>query len=172
MLEAMSASSGLSAPALATLQWIHRAPGVRASGLALLLGTSSQNAGRLLSRLEREGLLLRERDRWDARAEKLRVSELGARQAALASRARAHATRSLVDRLPWVLRPRLTRIAELLLGAPSGNPRPALHGCRFCDWTLCRTDPTAPCPVVLATASRDGTSRALDPDVPPSTRTA
>jgi DNA-binding MarR family transcriptional regulator len=167
MLEAMVASSGLSAPALATLRWIHRAPGLRASSLAEALGISSQGVGHLISRLEREGLLLRERDRWDGRAEKLRVSELGARQVALASRARAHVTRSVVDRLPWGLRPRLTRIAELVLGALSEEPRAALHGCRFCDWALCRTDPTAPCPVVLATASRAGTSRVHDPDVVP-----
>jgi len=167
MLEAMTSSVGLSPPAIAALQWIHRAPGVRASDLTRALGIGHQGVGHLLSRLAGRGLLLRERDPRDGRAERLRVSERGARQALLAARARAHVARSLVDRLPFVLRPRLARIAELLLEALSEESRTALHACRFCDWALCRMDPTAPCPVVLAAASRHGTSRAHDPDAVP-----
>ncbi len=167
ILEAMSASVGLSPPAIAALLWIHRAPRARASELTKALGIGQQGVGHLVSRLEEKGLLLRERDPRDGRAERLRVSELGARQALLAARARDHVARSLVDRLPFVLRPRLARIAELLLGALSEEPRTALHGCRFCDWALCRMDPTAPCPVVLAATSRDGTSRAHDLDAVP-----
>src|SRR5262249_23763883 len=39
--------------------------------------------------------------------------------------------------------------------------------CRFCDWKLCRSDPTAPCPVALGVASREDTRRTFDPDLPP-----
>jgi hypothetical protein len=53
-------------------------------------------------------------------------------------------------------------VSELLLGTLSERPRSALEGCRFCDWELCRGDPTAPCPVVIAAASRQGLSWPVD----------
>ena len=163
LLDAMGSAAGLSPEALAALQWIDRAPGVHGRDLAKALGIGAPAISRLLGRLEAEGLIRRERERHDRRAARLRVSELGARRAGQASRARAHLTRSLVERLPATMRPRLIRMTELLLAVLFEQPGAGLEACRFCDWELCRGDPTAPCPLVLATASRECSSRPLDP---------
>ncbi len=164
---AMTQATGLSEAGVTTLLWIGRAPGVRLSALPEALGTTPQAVGHLVARLVGRGLVLREEDPADARAGKLRLSELGARIATLAIRARTHSTRALVDRLPKVLRPRLVRIAELLMEAVMPTSGPAYDICRLCDWTLCRSDLRHSCPVVLAIASRDGTRRSVHPSLPP-----
>lgn len=166
MVGAMMHSTGLSPVALAALLWVGRAPGIRASVLKEGLGTRQSTVARLLIRLESDKLILREKDRSDGRAERLRLTELGARKALTAIRARAHAMRQLVEELPLVLRPRLIRIAELMVPAISVGSERALHACRFCDMRLCRSDITLPCPVSLAAASRDSSSRWIDPDLP------
>jgi hypothetical protein len=74
--------------------------------------------------------------------------------------------RQLVEGLPVVLRPRLIRIAELLVPAVTAGSESALHACRFCDMRLCRSDVTLPCPVALAASSRDSPSRWVDPELP------
>ena len=157
---AVSTAVGLSPAAVAALLWIERAPGVRRRDLAKALRITQPTVTRLVATLEEKGLVLREGER-DRRAERLRPSELGTRRARDAILARAHLTKSLVERLPTVLRPRMIRIAELLLGALLEQPRAALRGCRFCDWNLCRSDATAPCPLVAAEAARRGSSREL-----------
>src|SRR5262245_43000852 len=113
LLTALTRSTGLSPTALAALLWIGRLPGIRASVLTEGLNSTAPAVARLLTRLEAQKLILRERDRSDGRAERLRLSELGGRKALLATRARAHAMRQLVEELPLALRPRLIRIAEL-----------------------------------------------------------
>jgi MarR family transcriptional regulator, negative regulator of the multidrug operon emrRAB len=138
---------------VAALLWIHRAPGLRNEELSDLLGMCPSSAGRLVSRLVAEGLVLREADPGDGRAIRLRTSELGARRALMAAIARGEVTRSLVEGLPGVLIPRLVRIAERLLTAMADGPRTGLRICRFCHWAACRNDETAPCPVVLATTT-------------------
>ena len=166
MVGAMTHSTGLSPAALAALLWVGRVPGIRASVLKEGLGTRQSTVARLLIRLESDKLILREKDRSDGRAERLRLTELGARKALTAIRARAHAMRQLVEELPLVLRPRLIRIAELMVPAISVGSERALHACRFCDMRLCRSDITLPCPVSLGAASRDSSSRWIDPDLP------
>jgi MarR family transcriptional repressor of emrRAB len=164
LVASLSESARLSPAAVAALLWIHRAPGVRSRELRKALGIGSAAVAQLVSRLERLGLILRTRDPLDGRAERLRVSELGARSADQALRAKAHRLGSLVASLPEVLRPRLIRIAELLLPALSDTPRDLFRTCRFCDWNLCRMDATAPCPLVLASASRGETTPAPESD--------
>jgi len=167
LLSAVTRPTGLSPAALAALLWIGRCPGIRASALTKGLNTTAPAVTQLLARLESQKLILRERDRSDARAERLRLSELGARKALMATRARAHAMRQLVEELPLALRPRLIRIAELVVQAITAREETAFHACRFCDMNLCQSDATLPCPVALATASRHSSSRWIDPDLPP-----
>ena len=156
--------------ALATLEWIHRAPEVRASYLVEALEISSQGVGHLVSQLEREGLILREKTgEIDERRGSGFPSSGHAGSRSPPGRAAMPCGPSF-DCLPRVLLPRLTRIAELILGALAEEPAAALHGCRFCDWTLCRSDLTAPCPVVLAEASHAGNRRAQHTESLPSTR--
>jgi DNA-binding MarR family transcriptional regulator len=166
MVGAMTRFTGLSPTALAALLWIGRLPGIRASVLMEGLSTSQPSTARPLTRLETRKLILRERDRGDARAERLRLSELGARKALMATRARAHAMRQLVEELPLALRPRLVRIAELLVPAVTAGSETAFHGCRFCDMSLCGSDITLPCPVALAAASQHSSSAWIDPELP------
>jgi DNA-binding MarR family transcriptional regulator len=166
MLDVMTRATGLSPAALATLLWIGRCPGVRASVLIEGLNTTASAVARLLKRLDAQKLIVREKDRADGRAEKLRLTEVGARKAVTAIRARAHAMRQLVEGLPLVLRPRLIRIVELMVPVMTIGAERALHACRFCDMRLCRGDITLPCPVSLAAASRDSSSRWIDPDLP------
>lgn len=160
--ESMTSAAELSPEAIAALQWIGRAPGVRSRDLGKALGIGNPAVAHLVASLQAKDLILRVRDPTDGRAARLRLSERGAQVARQASRARAHVTRSLVERLPLVLQPRLLRIAEALLAFLSEQPRKALEGCRFCDWELCRGDPTAPCPVVIAQASRQGSTWPVD----------
>ncbi|MGZ6028039.1 MAG: MarR family transcriptional regulator [Myxococcaceae bacterium] len=162
LMESVSSAANLSSAAVAALLWIERAPGVRTRELRKALGVGNAAMSELVARLEADGLVLRERDRRDRRASRLRVSEPGARLARQAVQARAHLTRSLVTRLPGVLLPRLIRVSEVLLSTLSERPRSALEGCRFCNWELCRGDPTAPCPVVIAAASHHGSSRPVE----------
>ena len=163
----MCTATGCSAQGVAALQWIHRAPGVRNRDLAGVLRISSPAAAQLLARLESKGLVLRTRENRDRRETTLRLSELGVRRVVQAERARAHLAQTLVDRLPFVLRPRLIRITERLLTALVDTPRTGLHVCRHCNWRVCREDPAAPCPVALRQAEHTGSSRTpYDPDAP------
>ena len=166
MLEAMTRATGLSPATLATLLWLGRRPGIRASVLTEGLNTSASAVARLLKRLESGKLVLRERDRSDGRAERLRLTELGARKALTAIRARAHAMRQLVEELPTVLRPRLIRIAEVMVPVIAAGSEAAFHACRFCDMRLCRGDITLPCPVALGASSAHSSSRSIDRDLP------
>jgi DNA-binding MarR family transcriptional regulator len=163
----MASAAECSIEAIAALQWIERLPGVRPGDLARVLRIGPPAVTQLVGGLVSDGLVLRARDRHDKRDISLRLSELGARQARLAALARARFLGKLVKELPFVLRPRLIRIAERLLAMLTDAPGTGFRTCRHCHWALCREDPAAPCPVALDLARRKGSTRTLyDPDAP------
>jgi DNA-binding MarR family transcriptional regulator len=163
----MASAAECSIEAIAALQWIERLPGIRPSDLARMLGIGPPTATKLVARLVGAGLVLRARDRRDQRDISLRLSEVGARRVRLASLARARFLERLVKDLPFVLRPRLIRIAERLLAMLTDAPGTSFRTCRHCHWALCREDPAAPCPVALELARRKGSTRTIyDPDAP------
>lgn len=75
---AIAESVGSSVAAVAALQWIHREPGLRNEELSRLIGLSHSRTVRVVAELVAEGSILRETDPRDARAIRLRTSELGA----------------------------------------------------------------------------------------------
>lgn len=139
----------------AALHCIDQEPGLRVEELRVPLGLSHGAVTRIVSSLVDQGLILRERDRRDARAVRLRTSELGRRRVARNSLARSTAIRRLVERLPAVWVPRLIRLADRLLIALAEDPTFAARICRLCARGRCRGDATAPCPVVLAATTHD-----------------
>ncbi len=151
---AMQRSVDCSVSGVAALQWIHRGPGLRNEELSQLLGMSQSSAFRLVSMLVAGGLVLREADPRDGRAMRLRTSEVGARAALRATLARSQATRSLIAQLPRAWLPRLIRMTERALTVMADDPWTGLRMCRLCHWAACRSDETAPCPVVMAATTR------------------
>ena len=152
---AIETSAGSSLSAAAAIQCIDQEPGVRVEALRVPLGLSHGAATRIVATLVAQGLVLREQDRRDGRAVRLRSSEPGRRRALRDRSARSKVTRDLVDRLPRFWIPRLIRIAERLLVALAEEPGAGLRICRLCEWRVCRDDPTAPCPVVLGATTHD-----------------
>lgn len=151
----MTTSTGSSVSAAAALQLISQRPGLTQDALRAPLGLSQGSVNRLVARLVEDGLVLREDDLRDARAVRLRASELGERRALRARIARAEVTGRMVDLLPGVWIPRLARISERLLAGLAHSREAAVRLCRFCSWAVCREDARAPCPVVVAATTHD-----------------
>ena len=154
----LCAASGCSIQGVAALQWIERFPGIRPGDLARVLDIGGPAVSGLVSRLRKEGLILVTRARRDQREMALRLSELGERHVRLTSQARTRSLESLIELLPVVLWPRLVKVCERLLAMLPESPRHALATCRHCNWSVCRTDPEVPCPVVLTTLRRGGST--------------
>jgi len=157
--DAIVGSIGASASVVAALHWIHRAPGLRSEDLRQLLGISQSGAARLVSTLLAAGLVLRESSERDRRVIKLRTSELGARWVLRATLARHQALESALQHFPRAWLPRLIRMTERLLTDLAGDPLTSARICRLCEWSACRNDETAPCPVALATTGDHAPSR-------------
>ncbi len=155
ILAALEASLELPANSVAVLFAVDAAPGLSIEEVRAPLGLTQTTAARLVGGLVSRGLMLREVHRGDARYVSLRTSELGRRRVLRAKIARSQLTRELVERVPCFWIPRLIRMAERLLDALARHPGTSGQICRFCNRAVCRVDPTAPCPVVLAATTHD-----------------
>ncbi|MGZ6139093.1 MAG: MarR family winged helix-turn-helix transcriptional regulator [Myxococcaceae bacterium] len=155
ILVALEASLELPANSIAVLFAVDSRPGMSIEEIRAPLGLTQTTAARLVAGLVSRGLMLREVHRGDVRSVSLRTSELGRRRVLRAKIARSQLTRGLVERVPWFWIPRLIRMAERLLEALAKDPSTSGQICRFCNRAVCRVDPTAPCPVVLAATTHD-----------------
>jgi DNA-binding MarR family transcriptional regulator len=155
ILAALEASLELPANSIAVLLAVDAEPGLSIEEIRAPLGLAQTTAARLVAGLVSQGLVLRELHRGDARSLSLRTSELGHRRVLRAKIARSQLIRGLVEHVPWFWIPRLIRMAERLLGALAKHPGTSGQLCRFCNHAVCRVDPTAPCPVVLAATTHD-----------------
>jgi DNA-binding MarR family transcriptional regulator len=153
---AIAEGVGASPSGVAALHWVYRAPGLRSEDLRRLLGISQSGAARLVSTLLAAGLVLQEPSQRDLRVMKLRTSDLGVRCVLRANIVRSLVIHSSLERFPSAWLPRLIRMTERLLTDLACDPLTGARICRLCEWSACRDDETAPCPVALAAVSHDG----------------
>ena len=128
-------------PATEALCLVRHAPGIPIEQLRRALGMSHPGAVRLVERLEKQGLILRERCSVDRRAVELKLTEEGEvlvnkiHQTRLLALEEAIASLSSKDRL------HLCRISNQILFSLTKTKDSALSICRLCDETNCLNCP-------------------------------
>ena len=113
------------------------ADGASIDQLRRVLGLSHSGGVRIVKRLEREGLVARERDPADGRAVRLHLTPEGDRAARRVLAARRAALASLLAPLDQRQTAELERLLERLLAAVVDEPAAANHICRLCEPDVC-----------------------------------
>jgi DNA-binding MarR family transcriptional regulator len=127
--------AGTDAAALITLH--NYAEGESLDLLRSALGLSQPGMVRLVDRLERRGLLRRQRAERDARAISLRLTPSGRRAAEAAARARSRAIDRALGALDAGEQRALAGILAKMLAAETTDPVSSRVICRLCDPDAC-----------------------------------
>jgi DNA-binding MarR family transcriptional regulator len=126
------------------------ADGASIDALRRILGLSHSGGVRIVRRLERQGLVARERDPDDGRAVRLHLTPAGRRAARRVLKARIGAIAPLLEALPEAERAGFERQLERLLAGVTHGPEEANRICRLCAPDVCGHP--ARCPVTQAVA--------------------
>ena len=124
------------------------ADGASIDALRRILGLSHSGGVRIVRRLERQGLVARERDPDDGRAVRLHLTSAGRRAARRVLAARIDAIAPLLEVLPEAERASFERQLERLLAGVTRGPEEANRICRLCAPDVCGHP--ARCPVTQA----------------------
>jgi MarR family transcriptional regulator, negative regulator of the multidrug operon emrRAB len=128
-------STGSDAAAIITLR--NYAEGEPLDLLRRALALSHPGVVRLADRLERRGLVRRERSERDGRAVALRLTPAGRRAADAANRERAEAIDTALGALAADERRALEAMLERMLAAHTTDATASLVICRLCDPDVC-----------------------------------
>jgi DNA-binding MarR family transcriptional regulator len=113
------------------------ADGASIDALRRILGLSHSGGVRIVRRLERQGLIARERDPDDGRAVRLHLTAAGRRATRRVLTARIDAIAPLVEVLPEAERASFERQLERLLAGVTQGREDANHICRLCAPDVC-----------------------------------
>jgi DNA-binding MarR family transcriptional regulator len=128
-------------PAAEALCLVRHAPGIPIEQLRRALGMSHPGAVRLVERLEKQGLILRERCSVDRRAVELKLTQAGEALVSKIHQARLLALEEAIASLSPKDRLHLCRISHQILFFLTQTKDSALTICRLCDETSCLNCP-------------------------------
>ncbi|HEY9831672.1 MAG TPA: MarR family transcriptional regulator [Stenomitos sp.] len=128
-------------PAAEALCLVRHAPGIPIEQLRRALGMSHPGAVRLVERLEKQGLILRERCSVDRRAVELKLTQEGEALVSKIHQARLKALEEVLTSLSSKDRLNLCRISNQILYSLTKTKDSALTICRLCDETSCLNCP-------------------------------
>lgn len=128
-------------PAAEALCLVRHAPGIPIEQLRRALGMSHPGAVRLVERLEKQGLILRERCSVDRRAVELKLTPEGEALVSNIHQARLKALEDAIASLSPKDRLHLSRISNQILYSLTKTKDTALTICRLCDETNCLNCP-------------------------------
>ncbi|MFP5019319.1 MarR family winged helix-turn-helix transcriptional regulator [Pseudonocardia phyllosphaerae] len=114
-------------------------PGRTVSWLADVLGLTGSGATRLVTRLEREGLVARTAGA-DTRERRVRLTVPGRERAHAVLDERADSLAARTTRLSSTQRRDLENLLGVLVGEAADTRLPALRTCRLCDRGACTSD--------------------------------
>jgi DNA-binding MarR family transcriptional regulator len=128
-------------PAAEAMCLVRHAPGIPIEQLRRALGMSHPGAVRLVERLEKQGLILRERCSVDRRAVELKLTKEGEALVSKLHQARLKALEEAIASLSSKDRQNLCRITNQILFSLTKTKDSALTICRLCDETNCLNCP-------------------------------
>lgn len=144
-MTAVGTAAGLSGTDQAALVTLLAYPDRPVSWLGDVLGLTSSGATRLVDRLVSSGRVGRTPGD-DTRQRRLRLTRSGSALAKKLVDARGAVLAESLAGLDTTDRDRLEEILERLVGASTPDLLPAMHSCRLCDRTACRSG-HQPCPL-------------------------
>ncbi|WP_243146832.1 MarR family transcriptional regulator [Scytonema sp. UIC 10036] len=130
-------------PAAEAVCLVRHVPGIPIEQLRRALGMSHPGAVRLVERLEKLGLILRERSSVDRRAVELKLTQEGEALVSKMHQARLNALEEAIASLSSKDRLHLCRISNQILFSLTKTKDSALAICRLCDETNCLNCPVA-----------------------------
>lgn len=128
-------------PAAEAMCLVRHAPGIPIEQLRRALGMSHPGAVRLVERLEKQGLILRERGSVDRRAVELKLTQDGEALVSKIHQARLLALEEALASLSSKDRLNLCRISNQILYSLTTTKDSAFTICRLCDETTCLNCP-------------------------------
>ena len=137
-LRGVGAGHGMSASEQAAVVTLHAHADRPVSWLGEVLGLTSSGVTRLVDRVVERGWVTRSPGS-DARQRRLRLTAAGTKRARALLREREAVLTDAMATLPRVERAELERLLDRLVGALTEENVPALHTCRLCDRTACRS---------------------------------
>lgn len=142
--------SGRAATDTVALVALHKAlDGASQDRLAAVLGLTQSGVTRLVNRLIREGLVMRQRGP-DGRTVALALTAAGSEASQRIVGARAETSRTLLGRLDAAEQTQLAGLMSSMLGGLVEDGTDATRICRMCDLTVCHD--IDQCPVTAAAA--------------------
>ncbi|MCC5637015.1 MarR family transcriptional regulator [Nostoc sp. CHAB 5844] len=132
-------------PAAEALCLVRHAPGIPIELLRRALGMSHSGAVRLVERLEKQGLIFRERCSVDRRSVELKLTPEGEAMVCKIHQARLKAIEEAIASLSSKDRIHLCRISNQILFSLTKTKDTAITICRLCDETNCLNCPVGKC---------------------------